>query len=117
MRQHISLLLTTMPGSYRYSRLYGSLMNKHHFLLPDKTRGEKRLEQELKLKLQENLKFLINKYEPRLVVEDIEVGVNPEKENNDSPASKDGRITFQVAITGTINGRDTFTHTELFFLK
>jgi len=111
VRQHIRLMLSTMPGSFRFDPVYGSLLNKHHFLLPDKRKGDKKLEQELKLKLQNNLKALIAKHEPRLIVDEIEVEVNPGRNENDS------RITFLINISGSINGRESFKQTESFFLK
>ncbi len=117
VQQHIRLMLATMPGSYRFAPVYGSLLNKHHFLLPDKRKGDKRLEQELKLKLQENLKFLIDRYEPRLKVEEIEVGIGLGREDAKPQKANNGRIVFSIAITGSIDGRNPYRHTESFFLK
>jgi phage baseplate assembly protein W len=117
VRQHINFLLTTMPGSFRFAPLYGSWLNKYHFHLPDKRQGEKKLEAGLKLEMQENLRFLLGRYEPRLKVDNLEVEVNFAKENEQRSKEKAGRITFRISITGTLNGGESFKHAEAFILR
>ncbi|CAN5912010.1 hypothetical protein BH24BAC1_BH24BAC1_10720 [soil metagenome] len=117
VRQHIQLLLATMPGSYRFSPLYGSWLNKHHYRLPDKRRGERRLEEELREKLQRNLRLLLPKYEPRFALHDMEVNVRFPKAGEILPFEKGGRITFEINLIGSINGKEAVQFSEEIFLK
>jgi predicted component of type VI protein secretion system len=117
VRQHIRLLLSTMPGSFRFSPVYGSWLNKHHYRLPDKRKGEKRLETELKENLQQNLRFLLEKFEPRLLLYDIEVKIKLPKPEEIAPDQKGSRIVFDLNIIGVINGRNSFQHAESIYLK
>jgi phage baseplate assembly protein W len=117
VRQHIRLLLSAMPGSFRFSPLFGSSLNKHHYHLPDKRRGEKRLENELKEKLQTNLRQLIGKYEPRLVLHEVEVTVKLPGQEETGAHQKGGRIVFDINLIGMLNGKESFEHAESIYLK
>lgn len=117
VRQHIRLMLSTMPGSYRFSPVFGSWLNKHHYRLPDKRKGEKKLESELKENLQVNLRLLLEKFEPRLLLHDIEVKVKLPKPDEIEPGQKGGRIIFELNLIGVINGRESFQHLESIYLK
>lgn len=117
MRQHIRLMLSTMPGSFRFSPVFGSWLNKHHYRLPDKRKGEKKLESELKENLLVNLRLLLEKFEPRLQLHDIEVKVKLFKSEEMEPGQKGGRILFDLNLIGVINGRDSFQHLESIYLK
>lgn len=117
VRQHIQLLLSTMPGSFRFSPMYGSWLNKNHYRLPDKRRGERRLEEELKEKLQQNLRLLLPKYEPRFALHDMEVTVKFPKAGEILPYEKGGRITFEVNLIGSINGKEALQFSESIYLK
>jgi phage baseplate assembly protein W len=117
VRQNIRLILSTMPGSFRFSPLYGSWLNKHHYRLPDKRKGEKKLESELKENLQANLRLLLERFEPRLLLHDIEIKVKLLKADEFGPAQKGGRIVFDLNLIGMINERDSFQHLESIYLK
>lgn len=117
VRQHIQLLLSTMPGSFRFSPLYGSWLNKHHYRLPDKRRGERRLEEELKEKLQRNLRLLLPKYEPRFALHDMEVTVKFPKAGEFQPYEKGGRVIFEINLIGSINGKEAIQFSEAIYLK
>ncbi len=117
MRQHLRLMLQTMPGKFRFAPLFGSWLNKHHYRLPDKRKGEKKLENELKECLLTNLRLLLRKYEPRLDLQDIEVKVKLTKPEELEQGQRGGRITFDVNVLGVINGRDSFQHLESIYLK
>ena len=117
VRQHIRLMLATMPGSFRFSPVFGSWLNKHHYRLPDKRKGEKKLESELKENLLVNLRLLLEKFEPRLQLQDIEVKVKLFKSEEMEPGQKGGRILFDLNLIGVINGRDSFQHVESIYLK
>ncbi len=117
VRQHIRLILASMPGSFRFSPLFGSWLNKHHYRLPDKRKGEKKLESELKDNLQGNLRLLLDRFEPRLQLHDIEVTVKLLKADEFGPVQKGGRIVFDLNLIGVINGRDSFQHLESIYLK
>lgn len=117
VRQHIQLLLATMPGSFRFSPLYGSWLNKHHYRLPDKRRGERRLEEELKDRLQRNLRLLLPKYEPRFALHDMEVTVKLPKAGEIQLLEKGGRVTFEINLIGSINGNEPVQFSEEIFLK
>lgn len=117
VRQHIRLMLSTMPGSFRFSPVFGSWLNKHHYRLPDKRKGEKKLESELKENLLVNLRLLLEKFEPRLQLHDIEVKVKLFKSEEMEPGQKGGRILFDLNLIGVINGRDSFQHLESIYLK
>ncbi len=117
VRQHIRLILSTIPGSFRYSPVFGSWLNKQHFRLPDKRKGEKKLENELKENLQVNLRLLLEKFEPRLQLHDLEVKVKLSKPDEIEPGQKGGRIIFDLNLIGVINGRESFEHLESIYLK
>jgi predicted component of type VI protein secretion system len=117
VRQHIRLLLTTMPGSFRFSPVFGSCLNKQHYRLPDKRKGEKKLESELKEKLLGNLRLLLEKFEPRLQLHDIEIKVKLPEPDEKEPGQKGGRIIFDLNIIGMINRRASFQHAESIYLK
>jgi predicted component of type VI protein secretion system len=117
IRQHIRLMLATLPGSYRFSPAFGLGLNKHHYRLPDKRKGEKKLESELKENLQQNLRLLIERYEPRLLLHDIEVKVKFPRAGDIQPQHKGGRIIFDLNLIGFINGRESFQHAESIYLK
>jgi phage baseplate assembly protein W len=115
VRQHIRLLLLTMPGSFRFSPWFGSWLNKHHHRLPDKRKGEKKLENELKEKLQANLRQLLSRYEPRLALHDVEVTVQLAPPGE--PHEKGGRILFNANVIGTLPNQESFNHTQSVYLK
>ncbi|CAA9228778.1 MAG: hypothetical protein AVDCRST_MAG56-837 [uncultured Cytophagales bacterium] len=115
VRQHIRLLLLTMPGSFRFSPWYGGWLNKHHYRLPDKRKGEKKLENELKEKLQANLRQLLTRYEPRLVLHEVEVTVILSPPGG--PREKGGRILFNANVIGTLPNQESFKHAQSIYLK
>ena len=117
VRQHIRLLLTSIPMRYRFAPIYGSWLNKHHFKLPDKRRGDKKLENELKENLQTNIRMLIGKFEPRLQLSEVEVNVILPKPDEIDPRHKGGRILFDINLIGIIDGEEDFEHRESVFLK
>jgi predicted component of type VI protein secretion system len=117
IRQHISLLLSSMPGSYYASPYFGTWLNKQHFQLPDRMGSEKKMEQELKDVFQENLKQLIGKYEPRLQVRDLEVKLKTPDHSFLSKVKKEGKLIFEIQVTGLILGKEEFSFVDSILLK
>ncbi len=104
VRQHVKMIMLTMPNQVRFDPMYGGALNKHHFRLPDKRKGEKKLEDELKDKVKKNLDFALKRFEPRLKVKDIIVVVHLPKPDKDNPKLKKGRIALEINIKGSIPG-------------
>jgi predicted component of type VI protein secretion system len=117
VRQHIRLLLTSIPTSYRFAPIYGSWLNKHHFKLPDKRRGDKKMENEMKENLQTNVRLLIEKFEPRLQLSEVEVTVILPKPDQFDPRNKGGRILFDINLIGIVDEEEDFEHKESVYLK
>lgn len=114
VRQHVKMIMLTMPNKVRFEPLYGGALNKHHFRLPDKRRGEKKLEDELKDRTKKNLEFALKRFEPRLKVKDIIVIVHLPKPDRDNPHLKKGRIALEINVKGSIPGSTPeFDYAEL----
>lgn len=112
IRQHIRLILMTLPNQLRFEPKYGCELNAYHFKLPEKSKGDKKLEEEIKDKVQKNLKFLLARYEPRLKLSRAIVNVNVPLTDKDNKFLQGGRISLEISIAGRILGRKNFQHTE-----
>jgi phage baseplate assembly protein W len=115
VRQNLKLLLSTMPGRFRYAPMFGSQLNKYHFRLPDKRKGDKKLEDEIKSKVQKNVEELIKKFEPRIEVKEVIVVVRLPKA--DKPLEQQpkggGKIALEITVNGRLMDRDDFDHLEI----
>jgi predicted component of type VI protein secretion system len=114
VRQHIKMMLLTMPNQVRFDPAFGGALNKHHFRLPDKRKGEKKLEDELKDRVKKNLEMVVRKFEPRLQLKEVIVVVHIPKPDKDNPKNKSGKIALEITVRGKIKGLNTdFDHAEL----
>ncbi len=105
IRQNIKMLLVTLPNQVRFAPDYGVVTNKFHFRLPDKRKGEKKLEDELRDRLKKNLEFLLAKYEPRLIVKEILITVHLPKPDKDNSKLKNGRIALEINVKGIVKSQ------------
>ena len=105
VRQHLHLLLQTMPLSHRFAATYGSVLNTQHFRLPTDERSSKRFEQEIRDRVSRNLSFLIRTYEPRLRSNDVAVSIRlPTIGDNvvDKKRLTDVRLILDITIIGEL---------------
>jgi phage baseplate assembly protein W len=113
VRQHLRLILISLPGQFRYDPTFGSTLNIQHFKLPDGKRGGKKMEDELKDLVKKNLKLLIERHEPRLILEDVIVNVQTPNPTKDNKLLKNGRIALEIKLNGRIEGEEAFLHSDL----
>lgn len=73
IRQNIRLLLLTPPGRYRFDPFYGCKIHWFQFMANNRAMEGRKEEDLFKLDIQENIRQLILRYEPRIVISDIEV--------------------------------------------
>jgi phage baseplate assembly protein W len=115
VRQNLRLLLSSMPGRFRYAPMFGSQLNKFHFRLPDKRKGDKKLEDEIKNIVQKNVDALIRKFEPRIELKEVIVSVRLPKA--DRPAEQQpkggGKIALEITVNGRLMDREDFDHLEI----
>lgn len=113
VRQHVRLILLTLPNQVRFSPQYGGAINRYHFNLPDKRKGEKKLEDRLRDRLLKNLQYLLAQYEPRLAIRNITIQPIIPSTEKTNPRLKGGRIAFDIKIEGKILGITDFQHEEI----
>lgn len=115
VRQNLKLLLSSMPGRFRYAPMFGSQLNKFHFRLPDKRKGDKKLEDEIKNKVQKNVEELIRKFEPRIELKEVIITVRLPKA--DKPTEQQpkggGKIALEITVNGRLMDREDFDHLEI----
>jgi phage baseplate assembly protein W len=115
VRQNLRLLLSSMPGRFRYAPMFGSQLNKFHFRLPDKRKGDKKLEDEIKSIVQKNVDALIRKFEPRVDLKEVIVTVRLPKADKSSEFQPKGggKIALEITINGRLMDRESFDHLEI----
>ena len=115
VRQNLKLLLSSMPGRFRYAPMFGSQLNKYHFRLPDKRKGDKKLEDEIKSIVQKNVDALIRKFEPRVELKEVIVSVKLPKADKPSEQQPKGggKIALEITVNGRLMDREDFDHLEI----
>ncbi|MCB0522689.1 MAG: GPW/gp25 family protein [Lewinellaceae bacterium] len=113
VRQHIKMMLMTIPNQVKFEPAYGGVLNKQHFRLPDKRKGDKKLEEELKDMVLKNIQYLIAAYEPRLKIKNVGVTVLLPKPDKPNPKIKSGRIALEINIDGLLLDHEDFRYTDL----
>jgi phage baseplate assembly protein W len=113
VRQNLRMMLMSLPGQFRYDPTFGSTLNVQHFKLPDGSRGGKGFEDHLKTLIKDNLKMMVLRHEPRMILEDIIVNVHTPDPGKENKLIVSGRVALEIKLVGRIQGQQTFLHSEL----
>lgn len=73
IRQNIRLLLLTPPSRFRFDPFYGCKIHWYQFLVSNRAMEGKKEEDQFRLDMQENIRKLIERFEPRIELTDIEI--------------------------------------------
>jgi phage baseplate assembly protein W len=102
IRQNIRVLLLTPPGRFRYDPYYGCRIHWYQFMTSNHAMQGKKEEDQFRLKLQENLKELIRRFEPRIELTDLEVDMRQDPGEQipwkRKAGSRGGKNVIQVII-------------------
>lgn len=82
VRQNLRLLLITPPIRVRFDPYYGCVVHWQQFLANNRAMEHKREEDDFKYKMEENIKILIEKFEPRVTLRDVTVTIKYKKEEH-----------------------------------
>jgi predicted component of type VI protein secretion system len=110
VRQNIRLLLITPPLRVRFDPFYGCIVHWQQFLAGNRAMESKREEDNFKHKMEENIKSLIEKFEPRVELREVIVTIKYAIEDHfEWKLSAEQRtlnnvLQLIVRITGTIKG-------------
>jgi phage baseplate assembly protein W len=113
VRENLRLILMSLPGQFRYDPTFGSTLNIQHFRLPDGKKGGKKFEDGLKDMVKKNLTLLIERHEPRLILEEVIVNVQTPNPAGNNQLLKNGRIALEIKLNGRIEGQLAFMHSDL----
>lgn len=75
IRQHIRLLLLTPPGRFRYDPFYGCKIHWYQFLVSNRAMEGRKEEDQFRLDIQENIRSLIERFEPRIELTDVTIAL------------------------------------------
>ena len=76
VRQNLRLLLMTPPARVRNSPLYGCIIHWQQFVASNRLMEEdKRQEDIFKVSIERNIKDLIERFEPRILLSEVEVDI------------------------------------------
>lgn len=105
IRQNIRVLLLTPPGRYRYDPFLGCRIHWFQFLANNRAMEGKKEEDRFRLELQENIKMLIQRYETRIDLAEVEVEMRQDPSAYKPWASKTGRWKDKHVIQVIVNIR------------
>ena len=108
VRQNLRLLLITPPMRVRFDSNYGCLVHWQQFLASNRAMESKREEDDFQHKMEENIKELVSKFEPRVEIRDVMVTIKYKIDDHlpwlmagDQHSIKNV-LQLVVRITGTI---------------
>ena len=103
--QNIRLILKTFALSYRFDQTFGSVMNRYQACTPPQRKSERVWRENMRESIQKNIKDMLQRYETRIKVSEVNIDLKPEKSFN-----KDAIVNVQVQISGevTLGRRDKF---------
>ncbi len=109
IHQNIRLMIKTLPLSYRFDSMFGSLLNKYHARTPPQKKSERLWREEMKEAIQKNLQDMLVRYETRLEVTEVVVDLLFPKPVDNSPMVK-----AKVDVYGqlTLGRRDQFHYPD-----
>jgi phage baseplate assembly protein W len=81
VKQNMRLLLITPPLRVRFDPYYGCLVHWQQFLASNRAMEHKREEDNFKVKMETNIRNLIEKYEIRVALRDVSVTIKYKKED------------------------------------
>ena len=108
IRQNLRLLLLSPPMKVQQHPDYGCLVHWHQFLSVSRNLKEEKMEDGFKMKLEDNIKQLIQLFEPRIRVEEVSLKIEYKTEHHQWKlkhvhATKNSVIQISVEITAQIN--------------
>jgi phage baseplate assembly protein W len=98
IHQNIHLIVKTLNLSYSFDPSFGSLLNRYHARTPPQKKSESRWRENIREELQKNLRDVFQKYETRIVVENVTVDLidPPEKQSKSV-------VSVRVEVKGHFN--------------
>ncbi len=81
VKQNLRLLLITPPLRVRFDPYYGCLVHWQQFLASNRAMEHKREEDNFKVKMETNIRNLIEKHEIRVALRDVSVTIKYKKED------------------------------------
>ena len=107
IRQNIRMLLLTPPGRYRFDPFLGCKIHWFQFMANNRMMEGRKEEDQFRMDLQENIKQLIQRYEPRVQLSDVEVDLRQDPAEHipwkTKRANWNGNPVIQVIVS--IKGR------------
>lgn len=82
VRQNLRLLLITPPIRVRFDPFYGCIVHWQQFLASNRAMEHKKEEDNFKQQMEENIKALIVKFEPRVVIREVIVTIKYKAEEH-----------------------------------
>lgn len=106
IHQNIRLMLKSLLLSYRFDPKFGSAMQKYQAHTPPQRRSEKAWREDIRQEIQKNIKDLLQRYETRIKVNNVIVGMHkPSKRRGEEPM-----MLVRIEISGqlTLGNRGYF---------
>lgn len=98
IHQNVKLMLKSMLCCYRFDPTFGSVLNKYHAATPPQRRAERSWREEMRGKIQENIKDMLQRYETRVTIRDVYVELQEPSAVETSPMVK-----VKVSIVGQLS--------------
>ena len=106
VRKNLRLLLVSQPARVRFDPLYGCFVHRMQFLAANRAMERTREEDAFKVAVERNIEALIQRFEPRLILTEVEAGIRFNRE--DQLVWKNGKYAGQnrnvIQITVHIKG-------------
>jgi phage baseplate assembly protein W len=108
VRQNLRLLLMTPPLRVRYDPYYGCRIHWYQFLLDNRIMEGKKEEESFKQKIEENIEKLVKKFEPRVILREVNVNIRYAVEDHSkwqlTPAERTQNVMqMLVTMRGDVN--------------
>jgi phage baseplate assembly protein W len=108
VRQNLRLLLMTPPLRMRYDPFFGCRIHWFQFLLNNRIMEGKKEEEGFKQRIEENIEKLVLKFEPRIVLREVNVSIRFAVEDHTkwqlTPAERTQNvIQMLVSLRGDVN--------------
>jgi phage baseplate assembly protein W len=81
IRQNLRLLLISPPLRLRFDPYYGCRIHRAQFLAGNRAMEGRREEDDFKFKLEQNIETLIRRFEPRLMLQEVNIKIRYSKDD------------------------------------
>jgi phage baseplate assembly protein W len=117
VRQNLRLLLITPPVRVKFDPYYGCKVHWFQFLATNRAMERKKEEDDFKYKMEQNITTLIERFEPRVQLKEVNVSIRYAIEDqtkwhlSDAQRTKSTVIQILVGVKGTIKPEYAFGQT------